>query len=148
VTAQDSLNSFPDNECLLFHSTVTDLQESRVSYEWITCPSITWCGPKTEHSLERFVCCILCIRRHGNAYRTVVWEWTIPAFRLFDTLAMQTCVNSATTVWLQALAQQWSIPICNGKASLPDRCLAMVYSVTIYLYKTAAEFDMFIWANA
>jgi hypothetical protein len=77
--------------------------------EWIMCPFITWCGLKTEHSMEQFVCCNLHIRCHGKvcnptatkllcqkrAYWSVVWEWTI---RLSDTLVMQTCVNSAATV--------------------------------------------------
>jgi hypothetical protein len=29
-------------------------------------PFITWCGPETEHPSERFVCCNLRIRCHGN----------------------------------------------------------------------------------
>jgi hypothetical protein len=37
------------------------------SVQWITCPSGTWWGPKTEHSLERFFFGIQCIRCHGNA---------------------------------------------------------------------------------
>jgi hypothetical protein len=38
----------------------------------------------------------LCRKR---AHRTVVQQWTIPAFRLSDTLVvMQTCINSAATV--------------------------------------------------
>jgi hypothetical protein len=37
------------------------------SCEWITCPFMTRCEPQTEHTLERFICCYLLIRWHGNA---------------------------------------------------------------------------------
>jgi hypothetical protein len=41
-------------------------RESPCSCEWITCPFMTRCGPETEHITERFVCCNLRIRCHGN----------------------------------------------------------------------------------
>jgi hypothetical protein len=54
-----------------YNCLATDLHEWRLSYEWLCwwlqydwtelpneLPSITWCGPETEHSPERFVCCI------------------------------------------------------------------------------------------
>jgi hypothetical protein len=78
---------------------------------------ISWCGPKTEHSLEQFVyssvssvvtvTCVspaatnpLCLK---SAYRTVAQQCTIPAFRLSDTLVVR-------------------------EACLAKRCLAMDYS--------------------
>jgi hypothetical protein len=65
-------------------------QENPDFYEWITCPD----GPTTEHYLEQLVCCILRIRCHGKAYRTVIWQWPIPS----PPVVMQTCVNSTATV--------------------------------------------------
>jgi hypothetical protein len=63
---------------------------------------------ETEHSPERLACWNLRICCHGNAYRTVVWEWTIPAFRLSDTLVVGRQLRS------------------NG--ALGSSCPAMVYS--------------------
>jgi hypothetical protein len=48
-------------------------------------------------STERFVCCIVRIRCHGNVLPQetyIVWEWTILVVRLSDTLVvLQTCVS-------------------------------------------------------
>jgi hypothetical protein len=53
--------------------------------EWIKCPFSTQCAPQTEHTLERFVCCNLLVRCHGNAclpnrcpatvYSALPWEY-------------------------------------------------------------------------
>jgi hypothetical protein len=46
------------------------------SCESVTCPFMARCGQQTEHTPERFVCCYLRIRYHGNACspKTVVQQ--------------------------------------------------------------------------
>jgi hypothetical protein len=67
-------SAIPSWTTSVFSSIMTDLHEWRLSYEslgdesceWITCPFITSWRPETEHSPERFVCCIVRTRCHGN----------------------------------------------------------------------------------
>jgi hypothetical protein len=50
---------------------VFDPASTRVTdCESTTCPFMTRCGPRTEHTLEEFVCCYLRIRYHGSMWQS------------------------------------------------------------------------------
>jgi hypothetical protein len=73
------------------------LQLSTTDCQWITCPFVIWCGPRTENTLELFVCCYLRIRCHGNASLATCYLVTTSSLYLLWR-KLNRC--SSTDVWL------------------------------------------------
>jgi hypothetical protein len=63
--------------------------------EWITCPFITQCGLQTEHYLERFVCCKICISVAVgmHVHWTVVQQLSILRCHQNACLPQQLCIS-------------------------------------------------------
>jgi hypothetical protein len=111
--------------------------------EWITCPFVTWYGPKTEHSHERFFSSILRIRCHGNVcpLRSNVLTEPLSSnglFRPWGFLAHS--LSRERAKW--SVAQQCTVPRCHGNACLPNRCLAMVYSSFQVFWHTLCHWNV------